>query len=74
MTICKCTYGAHLYDTQITGTGYVYTDLGNGVDEDTDICPPCYLAHLQRYWPASPLTIHLTLDWPQHKPGFGVRT
>lgn len=46
-----CVYGNHHYDVQKVGTGYIYTDLQNGVKEDTPICPACYLAHLRRYYP-----------------------
>ena len=43
-------------------TLYIYTDLENGIPENTPTCPACYLKHLQKYYPDSPLTKHLTKD------------
>ena len=53
----KCVYGKHMFDTQKIGTGYVYTDIENGVPENTPICPDCYEKHILKFYPDSFLAV-----------------
>jgi hypothetical protein len=54
-----CVYGNHIVDMHRASL-CAYTDLENGVAENTPICPDCYLKHLQKYYPNSRATKILT--------------
>lgn len=56
-----CVYGNHTVDMHRT-TLYAYTDLENGITENTPTCPDCYLKHLQKYYPDSRATKILTAE------------
>jgi hypothetical protein len=59
-TLMTCKLGNHKYDVQKVGTGFFYTDEKHGVSVNTPACPTCFLSHLQKYYPQSPVTIALT--------------
>jgi len=56
----NCKYGNHIVDMHPAAL-YIYTDLENGVSENTPTCPACYLEHLQKYYPDSKITKILNL-------------
>ncbi len=37
---------------------YVYTDLGNGIAEDTYTCRTCYRAHILKFYPDGLVAAH----------------
>jgi hypothetical protein len=51
-----CSYGNH---PMADSDGYCYTDLANGVPNNTHICTAHYEQHILRYWPDSPIAAHI---------------
>lgn len=60
----KCKYGNHFVDMH-PATLFVYTDEKNGVARDTQTCPQCYVDHLRKYYPDSPIIEHVIGLYPE---------
>lgn len=54
-----CKYGNHYYDTAEIGTGCYYTDLDNGIPNDTPTCPDCYNSHILKHYPNGRMAEHI---------------
>jgi hypothetical protein len=72
MTIDRCQYGNHTYETGETGTGFIYSDAPHGITVDTLTCPLCYLAHMRRFYPDSKVTAHFAEHMTTHYPNASV--
>lgn len=47
-----CSYGEHVFDTEIDGQCYGYIDKPHGInDPGVNICARHLIAHLDRYYP-----------------------
>ena len=57
--MAHCDYGNH-ETTEHTHRNqmYVYTDLANGIPEDTYTCRSCYKAHILKYYPNGSVAAH----------------
>ena len=47
-----CDYGNHTIEPKHKGY-VIYTDLRNGITNDTVTCRQCYAQHVLKYYPAS---------------------
>ena len=59
-----CEYGNHTVDMH-PQTLFVYTDTKNGIKRDTQTCPQCYVDHLRKYYPDSPIIPHMLEQYPE---------
>ncbi len=56
MKPCKCNKTKNLY---------VYSDLENGISENTYICNNCLYIHVKKHYPDCPIQQHLEQHYPE---------